>query len=141
MIPSDLKTQLAALQAAYAKAVPTERAPPLVYADVDNKAWTLIAAVEGQVAKLAPAIDGFAPGNSATKMAQNMTALAQNAADELDACEMRAYVGRFAANIELAEGYGRYFANPQPLEIVSTIHAVLNFMDPEQTVYVAALLF
>lgn len=141
MIPTDLKNQLAALQAAYVKGAPIERAPPLVYADIDNKAWALIAAIDGRVASLAPAIDGFSPGNSALKMAAGMTALASAAQDELDACEMRAYVGRFAANIELIEGYGRYFANPQPLQIVSTIHAVLNFMDPEQTVYVAALLF
>lgn len=138
-LPATISADLAALRAAYIAAGPIDKAPPLVFAKVDQMAFTLIAALDGQVALVGAALDGFAPKVSATATATVLTQALVNANDELDAYEARSYVGRFAASIELTEGFGQYFASRAPLEIKSTQHAVLNFMDNRQTALLVAL--
>lgn len=138
-LPAALSAQILALQTAYKAALPIERAQPLIYADLDNKAWALIAAVDAQVATVGTALDGFDYGKCAPEMADALIAAAQNANDALDAYEARSYIGRFTANLELIEGYGRYFATAQPLEIRSTARGVLNFQSPEQSGLLVAI--
>lgn len=138
-LSSSITDQLTALRAAYVAASPIEKAPPLVYADIDSRAFTLISALDGQIALVGAKLDGFAPKSSAAATAAALNAVYVNANDELDAYEARSFVGRFAAAIELAEGFGQYFATREPLEIKSTQHAVLNFMNNRQTALIAVI--
>lgn len=138
-LPTPIKTKLTELQTAFEAAYPIETSEPLVYADIDNKAWLLISEIDGQVAKVGVKLDGFAGANTALGSAAALIAAQQNAEDALDAYECRSFIGRFTANLELVEGYGKYFVDPRPLRIVSTVHAVLNFMDPKQSAYVGVI--
>lgn len=138
-IPANIKTQLSALQTAFDAATPIETADPLVYADIDNKAWLLISEIDGQIAKVGVNLDAFTGANTALLTAAALVAAQQNAEDELDAFECRSLIGRFAANLELVEGYGKYLSTAQPLRITSTVHAVLNFMDPRQAAYIGVI--
>jgi hypothetical protein len=138
-LPTSITTQLTALQTAFDAAYPIETAEPLVYADIDNKAWTLISEIDGQVATVGALLDSFAAGNTALLSAAALVAAQQNGEDELDAYECRSYIGRFTANLELVEGYGKYFTSASPLRIVSTVHAVMNFMDPKQSGYIGVI--
>ena len=117
-IPASLTNQLALVQAAYTAAQPIESSPPLLFADLDNKTWTLVQMIDGQVSDVGVLIDQWAAGNNALQMAANVTSLAQEANDELDAYEMRSHIGRFVANMELVQGWGRYFVTSTPLEII-----------------------
>lgn len=138
-IPASLSAQLAALQSAYTAAGPIDKAPPLVYADIDQKAYELILALDAQVATVGKQLDGFAPGTSPLLMAQALASAAQAANDELDAYEMRSLVGRFAANIELIEGWGKYFKPAQQINIAGSVISTLDFSNPARSGNLAAL--
>ena len=138
-IPSNINADITALQTMYNAALPIESADPLVFAAIDNKAWLVVSELDGQVASVGAMLDAWAPGNAPLNMASALTNITQSANDELDAYEARSYMGRFAANLDLVEGYGKYFAMSQPLKIYTSVHAVLNFMNPAASAYVGAI--
>ncbi|MCC3246669.1 hypothetical protein LG047_15315 [Methylocystis sp. WRRC1] len=118
-LPVSIQAKLAAVQAAYAAASPIETAPPLVFADLDQKAVALIAAVDAQVLAVGAKIDAFAAAPPPVAMVAAIEALTQDAIDELDAFELRSYIGRFTAGIELIEGWGKYFAPAKPVTVTT----------------------
>lgn len=118
-IPVAIQAQLYALQQAYAAASPIESAPPLVFADVDQKAVALIAALDARVSSVGASIDAFAADPPPVAMVAALEALAVNANDELDAFELRSYIGRFTAGIELIEGWGKYFAPARAVSVTT----------------------